>query len=86
MLLVNDLLNNSNDNRCILDFDGAVYHITNSRDKPFTVSIKLKFFRDLQQHGTDEVSSFNEYHHDIRFLLGPSTRIWRFTCYTFRRL
>lgn len=34
-----------------------MYHITNSRDKPFTVSIKLKFFRDLQQHGTDEVSS-----------------------------
>ncbi len=41
----------------ILDFDGALYHITSSREKPFTVSIKLKFFRDLEQHGTDEVNS-----------------------------
>ena len=39
------------------DFDGAVYRVTNSRDKPFTVSIKLKFFRDLEQHGTAEVRS-----------------------------
>lgn len=38
-----------------LDFDGALYNITCGRDTPFTVSIKLKFFRDLQQHGTDEV-------------------------------
>jgi hypothetical protein len=60
----------------VLDFDGALYHITNSRDKPFTVSIKLKFFRDLEQHGTDEVSG------DARlsfpsvtdsFMLGTST-------------
>ncbi|CAF3457437.1 unnamed protein product [Rotaria sp. Silwood1] len=39
----------------VVDFDGAVYHVTSSRDKPFTVSIKLKFFRDLEQYGTDEV-------------------------------
>jgi len=39
----------------VVDFDGALYHITCSRDKPFTVSIKLKFFRDLEQYGTDEV-------------------------------
>jgi len=39
----------------VVDFDGALYHITSSRDKPFTVSIKLKFFRDLEQYGTDEV-------------------------------
>ena len=59
MLLVNDpsLFAFIRINPFILDFDGAIYHITNSRDKPFTVSIKLKFFRDLQQHGTDEVSS-----------------------------
>lgn len=42
--------------RLILDFDGALYHITCARDKPFVVSIKLKFFRDLEQHGTDEVN------------------------------
>lgn len=41
--------------RLFLDFDGALYHITCARDKPFVVSIKLKFFRDLEQHGTDEV-------------------------------
>ncbi|CAF4336297.1 unnamed protein product, partial [Rotaria magnacalcarata] len=39
----------------VVDFDGAFYHVTSSRDKPFTVSIKLKFFLDLEQHSTDEV-------------------------------
>lgn len=39
----------------VVDFDGAVYHVTCSRDKRFTVSIKLKFFRDLEEHGTNEV-------------------------------
>lgn len=39
----------------IVDFDGALYNITCGRDTTFTVSIKLKFFLDLQQHGTDEV-------------------------------
>lgn len=46
-----------NNPQIILDFDGALYHVTSSRDKPFTISIKLKFFRDLEQYGTDEVNS-----------------------------
>ncbi|CAF0721119.1 unnamed protein product [Didymodactylos carnosus] len=39
----------------IVDFDGVLYYIKSSRDKPLTVSIKLKFFRDLEQHGMDEL-------------------------------
>ena len=38
-----------------LDFDGAIYKVTSSRDAPFTVSIKLKFFRELEEFGSDEV-------------------------------
>jgi len=38
-----------------IDFDGVLYHITHSRDTPFVVSIKLKFYRDLEEYGTDEV-------------------------------
>ena len=60
----------------VLDFDGALYHITSSRDKPFTVSIKLKFFRDLEQHGTDEVSGYSSTIFPLftcSFTLGTST-------------
>ncbi|CAF0827186.1 unnamed protein product [Adineta ricciae] len=39
----------------VVDFDGALYHITHSRDNPFVVSIKLKFFQDLEQYGTDDI-------------------------------
>jgi hypothetical protein len=60
-----------------LDFDGALYHVTSSRDKPFTVSIKLKFFRDLEQHGTDEVCSIILFFLLIVVgFLGSSSRIW----------
>lgn len=45
------------------DFDGAMFHISNpghdkERDKDkVMVSIALKFFRELQEHGADEVDS-----------------------------
>ncbi|UJR23825.1 hypothetical protein I4U23_026801 [Adineta vaga] len=39
----------------IVDFDGALYFVTQTRDSPFTVSIKLKFFQELEQYGTDEI-------------------------------
>ncbi len=40
-----------------LDFDGVLFHICNpDGDKgKLRVSISLKFFGDLQQHGADEV-------------------------------
>lgn len=40
-----------------LDFDGALYQVTHARDKPFTVSIKLKFFHELEPYGTEAVSN-----------------------------
>ena len=41
----------------IADFDGVLYHISNpNEDKSkIRVSISLKFFKDLQQHGADEL-------------------------------
>lgn len=41
-----------------LDFDGVLFHISNPEgDKgKIRVSISLKFFGDLQQHGADGVS------------------------------
>ena len=40
------------------DFDGVLYHISNLEgDKTkLQVSISLKFYKDLQEHGADEVS------------------------------
>ena len=42
------------------DFDGVVYHISNP-DGDLTkvmVSAKLKFFKELQDHGADEVRPY----------------------------
>ena len=41
------------------DFDGVLYHISNPNgDKTkVMVSISLKFYKELQAHGADEVSS-----------------------------
>lgn len=39
----------------IVDFDGALYNVTYSREQPFIVSIKLKFYNDLEEYGTDAV-------------------------------
>lgn len=43
------------------DFDGVLYHISNPNgDKTkVMVSISLKFYKELQAHGADEVSSFS---------------------------
>lgn len=40
-----------------LDFDGVLYHISNPNgDKTkLMVSISLKFYKELQEHGADEV-------------------------------
>ena len=40
-----------------LDFDGVLYHISNPNgDKTkVMVSISLKFYKELQEHGADEV-------------------------------
>jgi actin related protein 2/3 complex subunit 2 len=66
MLLVSVIdLCDKRKSRIILDFDGALYHVTCARDKPFTVSIKLKFFRDLEQYGTDEVRAMILYFFDF---------------------
>ncbi len=40
------------------DFDGVVYHMSNpdgDRSK-LVLSIQLKFYRELQEHGADQVS------------------------------
>ncbi|XP_056409669.1 actin-related protein 2/3 complex subunit 2, partial [Hyla sarda] len=39
------------------DFDGVLYHISNPNgDKAkIMISIALKFYKELQAHGTDEV-------------------------------
>ncbi|CAN7997098.1 unnamed protein product [Ixodes hexagonus] len=41
----------------IADFDGVLYHISNpNNDKTkIRVSISLKFYKDLQEHGADEL-------------------------------
>uniref|UniRef100_A0A8C2TMI1 Arp2/3 complex 34 kDa subunit n=1 Tax=Coturnix japonica TaxID=93934 RepID=A0A8C2TMI1_COTJA len=43
---------------CFVDFDGVLYHISNPNgDKTkVMVSISLKFYKELQEHGADEVS------------------------------
>jgi hypothetical protein len=43
----------------LTDFDGVLYHISNPNgDKTkVMVSISLKFYKELQAHGADEVSS-----------------------------
>lgn len=43
---------------CFIDFDGVLYHISNPNgDKTkVMVSISLKFYKELQEHGADEVS------------------------------
>jgi len=45
-------------NVTVADFDGVLYHISNpDNDKSkLRVSISLKFFKELQEHGADEVS------------------------------
>lgn len=45
-------------NVTVADFDGVLYHIANlDGDKSkLIVSISLKFFKELQDHGADEVS------------------------------
>lgn len=41
----------------VADFDGAIFHISNlNGDKTkIRVSISLKFYKDLQEHGADEL-------------------------------
>lgn len=41
----------------VADFDGAIFHISNvNGDKTkVRVSISLKFYKDLQEHGADEL-------------------------------
>ena len=43
----------------LADFDGVLYHISNPNgDKTkVMVSISLKFYKELQAHGADEVGS-----------------------------
>lgn len=45
------------------DFDGVLYHISNPNgDKTkVMVSISLKFYKELQEHGADEVGCRNNY-------------------------
>lgn len=45
------------------DFDGVLYHISNPNgDKTkVMVSISLKFYKELQEHGADEVRCRNKY-------------------------
>lgn len=42
---------------CAADFDGVLYHISNPNgDKTkVMISISLKFYKELQDHGADEV-------------------------------
>lgn len=44
------------------DFDGVLYHISNPNgDKTkVMVSISLKFYKELQEHGADEVRHTDE--------------------------
>lgn len=44
-------------NVTVADFDGVLYHISNpDNDKSkLLVSISLKFYKELQDHGADEV-------------------------------
>jgi len=41
----------------VADFDGVLYRISNPKDDKFkvNVSISLKFYKELQQHGADKV-------------------------------
>uniref|UniRef100_A0A8W8M7Y9 Arp2/3 complex 34 kDa subunit n=1 Tax=Magallana gigas TaxID=29159 RepID=A0A8W8M7Y9_MAGGI len=41
----------------VADFDGVLYHISNPNDEKskIRVSISLKFYKDLQEHGADEL-------------------------------
>lgn len=41
----------------IADFDGVIYHLTNPNGErtKLILSISLKFYRELQEHGADEV-------------------------------
>lgn len=68
-----------------VDFDGVLYHISNPNgDKTkVMVSISLKFYKELQEHGADEVryqhsdlSSHHGYHQLIRFSHIVSSRLW----------
>lgn len=52
------------------DFDGALYHISNpdSDRTKLRVSISLKFYKELQEHGADEVGiSYNNYFYYFHF-------------------
>ena len=43
----------------LTDFDGVIYHLSNpeaDRTK-LMLSVLLKFYQELQEHGADEVSS-----------------------------
>lgn len=47
-----------------VDFDGVLYHISNPNgDKTkVMVSISLKFYKELQEHGADEVNTHTHTH------------------------
>lgn len=44
------------------DFDGVLYHISNPNGEKtkVMVSISLKFYKELQEHGADEVPRAND--------------------------
>lgn len=61
MLDVNNFRNKPDAvNVTVADFDGVLYHISNpDGDKSkLMVSISLKFYKELQDHGADEVYFF----------------------------
>lgn len=62
------------------DFDGALYHISNpdnDRSK-IMISISLKFYKELQAHGADEVGRLYD---DLRLLKNTNFRFKHFLCF-----
>lgn len=55
------------------DFDGVLYHISNPNgDKTkVMISISLKFYKELQEHGADEVSGHISDFPFLPGILGP---------------
>jgi hypothetical protein len=54
----------------LADFDGVLYRISNPGNSDKTkinVSVALKFYKELQRHGADQVSSYKQNY--VGFLL-----------------
>lgn len=61
------------------DFDGVIYHLSNpDGDKSkLLLSISLKFYKELQQHGADAVSKFFKLTVIVLLIfLAAKKRIW----------